>query len=181
MSEVKNVEIQDIISVVKQKKRWADTKLILKAYQYAKEHHGDQCRKSGEPYIIHPIQVAYTLAEIGLDEATICAALLHDVVEDTDVTNEDLIREFGKEIAEMVAGFTKLGKLQFTTSEEQQVEDYRKMFLAMGKDIRVILIKLADRLHNMRTLKFLSRDRQIANARETMDLYAPLALSLIHI
>ena len=175
MSEVKNVEIQDIISVVKQKKRWADTKLILKAYQYAKEHHGDQCRKSGEPYIIHPIQVAYTLAEIGLDEATICAALLHDVVEDTDVTNEDLIREFGKEIAEMVAGVTKLGKLQFTTSEEQQVEDYRKMFLAMGKDIRVILIKLADRLHNMRTLKFLSRDRQIANARETMDLYAPLA------
>ena len=175
MSEVKKVEIQDIISVVKQKKRWADTKIILKAYQYAKEHHGDQCRKSGEPYIIHPIQVAYTLAEIGLDEATICAALLHDVVEDTDVTNEDLIREFGKEIAEMVAGVTKLGKLQFTTSEEQQVEDYRKMFLAMGKDIRVILIKLADRLHNMRTLKFLSRDRQIANARETMDLYAPLA------
>lgn len=175
MSEIKDATIQDVIAVVKQKKRWPDTKLILKAYNYAKEHHGDQCRKSGEPYIIHPIQVAYTLANIGLDEATICAALLHDVVEDTEVKNEDIVREFSQEIADMVAGVTKLGKLQFTTTEEQQVEDYRKMFLAMGKDIRVILIKLADRLHNMRTLKYLSRERQIANAKETMELYAPLA------
>ncbi len=130
---------------------------------------------SGEPYIIHPLQVAYILAGLELDTDTICAALLHDVVEDTDATHEDLIKEFGVPIAEMVAGVTKLGKLQYTTKEEQQVEDYRKMFLAMGKDIRVILIKLADRLHNMRTLKYLSRDRQIANAKETMDLYAPLA------
>ena len=117
----------------------------------------------------------YTLAGLEMDTDTICAALLHDVVEDTDATNEDLIREFGESVAEMVDGVTKLGKLQYTTKEEQQVEDYRKMFLAMGKDIRVILIKLADRLHNMRTLKFLSRERQIANAKETMDLYAPLA------
>lgn len=136
---------------------------------------GDQKRRSGEPYIIHPIQVAYILASLELDTDTICAALLHDVVEDTDTTNEDLVKEFGAPVAEMVDGVTKLGKLQYTTKEEQQVEDYRKMFLAMGKDIRVILIKLADRLHNMRTLKFLSRDRQIANAKETMDLYAPLA------
>ena len=122
----------------------------------------------GEPYIVHPLNVAYILADIGLDDDTICAALLHDVVEDTDVTNKDLQKEFGNEIAEMVAGVTKLGKMQFESVEEQQVENYRKMFLAMGKDIRVILIKLADRLHNMRTLKFLKRDRQIANAKETM-------------
>lgn len=176
MSEVQNKSIEDIISLVKQKKRWADTKLIIKAYNYAKEKHGTQCRKSGEPYIIHPVQVAYILADIGLDEATICAALLHDVVEDTEVTHEDLVRDFGEEIATMVAGVTKLGELRYQAStEERQVENYRKMFLAMGKDIRVIIIKLADRLHNLRTLKYLRRDRQIANAKETMELYAPLA------
>ena len=176
MSEVQNKSIEDIISLVKQKKRWADTKLIVKAYNYAKEKHGTQCRKSGEPYIIHPVQVAYILADIGLDEATICAALLHDVVEDTEVTHEDLVRDFGEEIATMVAGVTKLGELRYQAStEERQVENYRKMFLAMGKDIRVIIIKLADRLHNSRTLKYLRRDRQIANAKETMELYAPLA------
>ncbi len=176
MSEVKNKTIEDIISLVKQKKRFADTKLIMKAYNYAKEKHGDQLRKSGEPYIIHPLQVAYILADLGLDEATICAALLHDVVEDTDTTHEDLVRDFGEEIAEMVAGVTKLGELKYPIStEERQVENYRKMFLAMGKDIRVIIIKLADRLHNLRTLKYLRRDRQIANAKETMELYAPLA------
>ena len=176
MSEVQNKSIEDIISLVKQKKRWADTKLIIKAYNYAKEKHGTQCRKSGEPYIIHPVQVAYILADIGLDEATICAALLHDVVEDTEVTHEDLVRDFGEEIATMVAGVTKLGELRYQAStEERQVENYRTMFLAMGKDIRVIIIKLADRLHNLRTLKYLRRDRQIANAKETMELYAPLA------
>ena len=129
----------------------------------------------GEPYIIHPLNVAYILAGIGLDDSTICAALLHDVVEDTEVTDEDIRRDFGDEIAEMVAGVTKLNNMMFTSIEEQQAEDYRKMFLAMVKDIRVILIKLADRLHNMRTLKYLKRDRQIANAKETMELYAPLA------
>jgi len=175
MQETKEITIQDIIAKRKEHARRVDQKLIQKAYKYAVEHHGDQRRKSGEPYIIHPINVAYILADIGLDESTICAALLHDVVEDTDATENDIKREFGQEISDMVAGVTKLGKIAFATVEEQQAEDYRKMFLAMGKDIRVILIKLSDRLHNMRTLKHLKRDRQIAISKETMELYAPLA------
>ena len=172
---MKNYTIKDILDRVKKNKRWPDTKIIQKAYSYALTHHGEQVRKSGEPYIIHPVDVAYTIADLGLDEKTICAALLHDVVEDTDVTYEDIKNEFGKEIAEMVDGVTKLKQIQYASIEEHQVENYRKMFLAMGKDIRVIIIKLADRLHNMRTLEFLKRDRQIAIAQETMQLYAPLA------
>ena len=175
MSEIKEITIEEILKKQKENYPNADTNLIRRAYEYAKENHGDQCRKSGEPYMIHPMHVAYILSELGLDDETLCAALLHDVVEDTPKTHEDLVKDFGITIAEMVAGVTKLGKLRYTTQEEEQVENYRKMFLAMGKDIRVILIKLADRLHNMRTLKFLSRERQIANAKETKDLYAPLA------
>ena len=175
MNENKEITIQDVISKRKEHSRRVDTKLIMKAYNLANEKHKDQKRSSGEPYIIHPLNVAYILADIGLDESTIAAALLHDVVEDTDVTDEYLRKEFSDEIADMVAGVTKLSNIQFASIEEQQVEDYRKMFLAMGKDIRVILIKLADRLHNMRTLKYLKRERQIANAKETMELYAPLA------
>ena len=171
----KEITIKDVIAKRKEKGKKVDTKLIMKAYNYAYEHHGDQKRHSGEPYIIHPLNVAYILADVGMDDSTICAALLHDVVEDTDATDEDLRKNFGNEISDMVAGVTKLGKVQFASVEEQQVEDYRKMFLAMGKDIRVIIIKLADRLHNMRTLKYLKRDRQIANAKETMEIYAPLA------
>ena len=175
MNEQKEVPIGDIISKMRKNNWRSDTKLISSAYKFAEEKHGTQCRKSGEPYIIHPLNVAYILANLELDDATICAALLHDVVEDTEVTREQIVEKFGSEIAEMVDGVTKLSKLKYTTLKEQQVEDYRKMFLAMGKDIRVILIKLADRLHNMRTLKFLKRDRQIAISQETMDLYAPLA------
>ena len=175
MSESVNKTIDDIIDVMKKNNRKTDAKLIRKTYEYAKEKHGSQLRKSGEPYIIHPLQVAYILATIGLDDSTICAALLHDLAEDTEVSIKDIEKVFSKEIAEMVDGVTKLGNLKYTSAEEQQVENYRKMFLAMGKDIRVILIKLADRLHNMRTLKYLSRDRQIAISTETADLYAPLA------
>lgn len=175
MSEFNEVTIEDLIKLQKSNYPNANIELIRRAYEYAKENHGDQCRKSGEPYMIHPLNVAYILATLELDDETLCAALLHDVVEDTPKTHEDLVRDFGETIANMVAGVTKLGTLRYTTAEEQQVENYRKMFLAMGKDIRVILIKLADRLHNMRTLKYLSRDRQIANAKETQDLYAPLA------
>jgi GTP pyrophosphokinase len=175
LSEVKDATIDDVLEKMKKNNRKSDLKLIKRAYDFAKEKHGDQLRKSGEPYIIHPVQVAYILAELELDDATICAALLHDVAEDTDVTINDLAKEFSPEIAEMVDGVTKLGNLKYTSAEEQQVENYRKMFLAMGKDIRVILIKLADRLHNMRTLKYLKPDRQIAISKETQDLYAPLA------
>lgn len=176
MSEMKDITIDDILALKKKTNKKTDTKLIMKAYDLAESKHQDQKRRSGEPYIIHPLQVAYTLAQIGLDDKTICAALLHDIVEDTDIKDADLRKMFDDEVADMVAGVTKLGTIQqFTTLEEQQVEDYRKMFLAMGKDIRVIIIKLADRLHNMKTLKYLQRDRQIANAKETMELYAPLA------
>ena len=176
MTEIKNVTIEEIID--KQIENYGDRAnigLIKKAYDLANGKHENQFRMSGEPYIIHPMNVAYILATLGMDDETLCAALLHDVVEDTDLTNEDLVREFGESIAQMVAGVTKLGSIRFTSIEEKQAENYRKMFLAMGKDIRVILIKLADRLHNMRTLKFLSQERQIANAKETMELFAPLA------
>ena len=175
MTQDKELTIQDVIARKKAVTKRADTKLILRAFNFADSQHKNQKRRSGEPYIIHPLNVAYILADVGLDDATICAALLHDVVEDTEITHEDLVKEFGSEIAEMVAGVTKLSTMPFDTIEEQQVEDYRKMFLAMGKDIRVIIIKLADRLHNMRTLKYLKRDRQIANAKETMEIYTPLA------
>ena len=171
----KKITIYDVITKKKEITRKVDTKLIMKAFKLADEKHKGQKRGSGEPYIIHPLNVAYILANIGLDDSTIAAALLHDIVEDTDVTQKDLEVMFGTEIAEMVAGVTKLSTIQFATLEEKQVENYRRMFLAMGKDIRVILIKLADRLHNMRTLKYLSRDRQLANAKETLELYAPLA------
>ena len=175
MHDMEEPTIQDVFNVLKKKRRKINTKLILKAYNYANDNHKGQKRFSGEEYIVHPLNVAYILSDIGLDDETICAALLHDVVEDTQITHEDVVKEFGTEIGDIVEGVTKLSKLQYRTREEEQVENYRKMFLAMGKDIRVILIKLADRLHNMRTLKYLNRDRQIANAQETMDLYAPLA------
>ncbi len=171
----KEINIQDVISKKRQISRRVDTKLILKAYNYALSNHGNQLRKSGEPYIIHPVNVAFILAGIGLDDNSIVAALLHDVVEDTDVSSKDIEKEFGKEVASLVSGVTKLSSINFETVEEEQAENYRRMFLAMGKDIRVILIKLADRLHNMRTLKFLKRNRQIAIAKETIEIYAPLA------
>ena len=176
MSETQDASINDILTELKKRKRRANVKLVQKAYEFANKHHDGQLRKSGEPYIMHPLNVAYILVTAELDEPTICAALLHDIVEDTKVTHQDIINEFGQEIADLVDGVTKLTQFQQNiTVKEQQVEDYRKMFLAMGKDIRVILIKLADRLHNMRTLRFLTRDRQIAIAKETQELYAPLA------
>ena len=168
--------IQDIIANAKKYNRKSDSRVIRKAYEFALKAHGDQKRKSGEPYIIHPLEVAYIITTLELDDESICAALLHDVVEDTDVTREDIEREFGPNVLELVDGVTKLGKIaSYVDKEEQQVENYRKFFMAMAKDIRVLMIKLADRLHNMRTLKHLSDDRKVAIAKETMQLYAPLA------
>ena len=153
----------------------ADMDLVERAYRYADEKHKSQLRKSGEPYIIHPLAVAEIVAEMGLDTDAIAAALLHDCLEDTDASFEELSRMFSHTIAELVEGVTKLTRVQYSTMEEQQMENLRKMFMAMSKDIRVILIKIADRLHNTRTLQFQTPAKQISKSMETMEIYAPLA------
>ena len=156
-----------------------DVSLFEKAYKLAVEAHGDQRRKSGEPYIIHPLWVAIILADLEMDKETIAAGMLHDVVEDTKFTEEDIRKEFGAEVALLVDGVTKLGRLSYSSDKlEVQAENLRKMFLAMAKDIRVIIIKLADRLHNMRTLQFMTPAKQKEKAKETMDIYAPIAQRL---
>jgi len=152
-----------------------DTAIILRAFKLAQDAHEGQYRASGRPYITHPCVVCDILIDLGFDVATLCAALLHDTVEDTYVTDQQLRDEFGEEIANLVQGVTKLDKLQFASKEEEQAENIRKMFFAMAKDIRVIIIKLADRLHNMRSLHYLSERRQQAMAKETIDIFAPLA------
>ena len=153
----------------------ADRALLVRAYHYAEEAHSGQKRASGEAYFIHPCAVAQILMELGLDSATVAAAFLHDVIEDTPVTEEDIAAEFGEEILELVSGVTKLDKIVFKSREEEEAENFRKIFVAMAKDIRVIIIKLADRLHNMRSLNFLSKERQMKMAQETLDIYTPLA------
>lgn len=155
-----------------------DIELIGRAFDTARELHDGQLRKSGEPYLIHPIAVAKILAHLGMDEETIVGGLLHDVVEDTEYTREQLVADYSEEIALLVDGVTKLGSIKFDSKEEAQAENLRKMFLAMSKDIRVLIIKLADRLHNMRTLEFMRPEKKIEKSRETLDIYAPLASRL---
>ena len=168
--------VDDLLAKIAKNHPDGDLALVEKAYQFANRAHAGQKRRSGEPYIIHPLSVADTLADLSLDPTTIAAGLLHDCVEDIEeITTETIEQEFGSEVALLVDGVTKLSRLDFTSREEQQAESLRKMFLAMGKDIRVVLIKLADRLHNMRTLKYQKPERQLPIARETLDVYAPLA------
>ncbi|MBR6652772.1 MAG: bifunctional (p)ppGpp synthetase/guanosine-3',5'-bis(diphosphate) 3'-pyrophosphohydrolase [Anaerotignum sp.] len=165
----------ELIEKIKTYHPSSDFSMVEKAYKLAVDAHKDQKRKSGEPYIIHPLKVAYILAELELDMESIVAGILHDIIEDTEYSYEDISNMFSEEIAALVDGVTKLGKLSYTTKEEVQAENYRKMFLAMAKDIRVILIKLADRLHNMRTLNYMKPEKQKEKAQETLDIYAPLA------
>ncbi|CEN77112.1 GTP pyrophosphokinase (RelA/SpoT) [[Clostridium] sordellii] len=171
-------QLQELIEKIKKYAPNGDIDLIEKAYYYGKKAHEGQLRKSGEPYFIHPIAVANILCDMELDMQTIAAGLLHDVVEDTEYTYEDIKNDFGEEIADLVDGVTKLGQIKYKSKEETQAENLRKMFLAMSKDIRVILIKLADRLHNMRTLKYMPPEKAKSKATETLEIYGGIASRL---
>ena len=169
---------REFLSTIEQYNPNYDMDIISKAYDVAEEMHRNQLRKSGEEYLIHPLAVAVILAELGMDSETIAAGLLHDVIEDTSYTVEDMTKDFGTEVTELVDGVTKLSALKFESKEERQAENLRKMFLAMSKDIRVLIIKLADRLHNLRTINYMTHEKIIEKCQETLDIYAPLAARL---
>src|SRR5919109_4872827 len=166
---------RDLMKQVRAYRPNDDLEVIRKAYDFSLRYHTGQTRASGEPYVVHPLEVACVLAEIKLDTVAIAAGLLHDLVEDTSVTIQEIEKEFGDQVAHIVEGVTKISKIDFHTKEERQAENLRKMMLAMVDDIRVVLIKLADRLHNMRTLQHLPEERQHKIAQETLDIYAPIA------
>ena len=153
----------------------SDAEFLTKEYYFAKDAHSNQKRASGEEYFTHPCAVAKILIGLGMDSATIAGAFLHDTIEDTSVSEGDIKKEFGEEVLFLVKGVTKLDKFEFKSQEEEQAENFKKIFVSMAKDIRVIIIKLADRLHNMRSLNFLSKERQQRMSKETLDIFAPLA------
>jgi GTP pyrophosphokinase len=163
--------IEDVVSYTQE----ADLDLVTEAFAYACAHHDGQRRKSGEEFIYHPWGVAKICARLRQPSTVLAAALLHDVVEDTDATSEEIASLFGDDVRLLVDGVTKLSKIQFASREEAEAENYRKMIMSMAQDIRVIVIKLADRLHNMRTLSYLGKQKQIQKAKETLDVFAPLA------
>ena len=167
--------INDIVETVEDHFPDADTAVLQKAYVYSAKVHQGQQRLSGEPYLIHPLAVAATLAGMRLDPITVAAGLLHDTVEDTYATEDEIREEFGDELTELVSGLTKLSKIEFSSREERQAENFRNMLVAMSKDIRVLLIKLADRHHNMQTLEYMSEEARQRISRETLDIYGPLA------
>src|SRR5512136_469510 len=169
------IRFEDLLEKVRDYNPDADLELLRRAYVFSALEHKGQVRHSGEPYLVHPLQVANILADMRMDVVTLTAGLLHDVVEDTLTTTERLERTFGGEVAHVVEGVTKISAISFSSSEERQAENFRKMLLAMVDDIRVILVKLADRLHNMRTLSHLPEDRRQRIAQETIDIYAPIA------
>ena len=169
------IDVEDLIALVRNYNPRSNADLIREAYEYGMRMHEGQFRHSGEPYFTHPIAVAAILTEMRLDDATIVTALLHDTVEDTRSTKEEIVTIFGPEIADLVDGVTKLTNLQLSNTQSRQAENFRKLFMAMSRDLRVILVKLADRLHNMRTIRSMRPDKQVQKARETMDIYAPLA------
>src|SRR6187455_1085482 len=169
------IRFEDLVEKVRGNNPDADVDLLRRAYVFSALEHKGQVRHSGEPYLVHPLEVADSLADMKLDVVAVAAGLLHDVVEDTLTTPERIEDLFGGEIAHIVEGVTKLGAIPFSSSEERQAENFRKMLLAMVDDIRVILVKLADRLHNMRTLHHLPEERRVKIAQETRDIYAPIA------
>ena len=169
------IDVEDLIALVRNYNPRTNADLIRRAYAYARRMHDGQMRKSGEPYFTHPVAVAAILTEQRLDDATVVTALLHDTIEDTKSTYTEIARLFGEEVAELVDGVTKLTNLQLSSAESKQAENFRKLFMAMSKDLRVILVKLADRLHNMRTIKSMAPEKQAQKSRETMEIFAPLA------
>src|ERR671918_2679865 len=167
--------VDELIAAVEQYNPGVDKELLARAFQFAARAHHGQTRSSGEPFVHHPWAVAKICTELHLDEQSLVAALLHDVVEDTDLELDDVRAEFGDETAQLVEGVTKLTRTTFQTREQAEAENYRKMIVSMAQDVRVILIKLADRLHNMRTIEYLGKQKQVQKARETLEVYAPLA------
>src|SRR5438046_5621129 len=169
------IRFEQILEKVESYKPDFDQELLKRAYIFSAREHRGQVRSSGDPYLVHPLNVAHILAEMRLDETSIAVGLLHDVLEDTLTTKETLQQTFGDDIADLVDGVTKISRYAYVSKDEQQAETFRKMLLAMVSDLRVVLVKLADRLHNMRTLQYLPEERRVAIAKETMEIYAPIA------